>query len=63
MLIQEKKRKKEKMTIDPRSPFQMVFFNEVISYREVQDGPGGEVYVKKTFPTRLKTPDLATFPS
>lgn len=47
------------MAISHRSPFEMVFFNEVISRREVQDGPGGEVYVKKMLPTRLKTPDLA----
>lgn len=47
------------MAIRHRSPFEMVFFNEVISRREVQDGPGGEVYLKKLLPARLKTPDLA----
>lgn len=49
------------MTINHRSPFQMVFFNRMISYQEVPDGAGGEVCVKKTLPSRLETPDVATF--
>lgn len=33
----------------PEEPFEMVFLNEVISHREVQDGPGGRRRWRRRF--------------